>query len=157
MNISRENNHFTGLCTEAEIMMAKSWVKKQKSKWEKIENIEQLEKGGGWRGGGVDAEVKVPEKSREWTYSKRVVVIGGNFIILRHYPRYCNAIKLDTLGTPGPPPSATPPPTVQHSPRIHLLRFLSAVFFPTTSLVGFLPFSPINLNYIFFPPPPPCV
>lgn len=29
----------------------------------------------------------------------RVVVIGGNFIILRHYPRYCNAIKLDTLGT----------------------------------------------------------
>jgi len=28
------------------------------------------------------------------------VVIGGNFIILRHYPRYCNAIKLDTLRTP---------------------------------------------------------
>lgn len=27
-------------------------------------------------------------------------MIGGNFIILRHYPRYCNAIKLDTLRTP---------------------------------------------------------
>lgn len=34
------------------------------------------------------------------TYSRRAVVIGGNFIILRHYPRYCNAIKLDTLRTP---------------------------------------------------------
>lgn len=33
-------------------------------------------------------------------YSKRVAVIEGNFIILRHYPRYCNAIKLDTLRTP---------------------------------------------------------
>lgn len=36
----------------------------------------------------------------EGTYSRRAVVIGGNFIILRHYPRYCNAIKLDTLRTP---------------------------------------------------------
>lgn len=36
----------------------------------------------------------------ERTYSKRVAVIEGNFIILRHYPRYCNAIKLDTLRTP---------------------------------------------------------
>lgn len=36
----------------------------------------------------------------EGTYSRRTVVIGGNFIILRHYPRYCNAIKLDTLRTP---------------------------------------------------------
>lgn len=43
------------------------------------------------------------ERRYEWdeeTYSRRVVVIGGNFIILRHYPRYCNAIKLDTLRTP---------------------------------------------------------
>lgn len=43
------------------------------------------------------------KKEEEWnegTYSRRAVVIGGNFIILRHYPRYCNAIKLDTLRTP---------------------------------------------------------
>lgn len=45
---------------------------------------------GGWR--------SVVE--RGGMYSKRVAVIEGNFIILRHYPRYCNAIKLDTLRTP---------------------------------------------------------
>lgn len=36
----------------------------------------------------------------ERAYSERVAVIEGNFIILRHYLRYCNAIKLDTLRTP---------------------------------------------------------
>lgn len=59
----------------------------------------QFDKGRGKKGKGK----RENERRYEWnegTYSRRVVVIGGNFIILRHYPRYCNAIKLDTLRTP---------------------------------------------------------
>lgn len=52
----------------------------------------------GKRVGGKENERRY--ERNEGTYSRRVVVIGGNFIILRHYPRYCNAIKLDTLRTP---------------------------------------------------------
>lgn len=49
---------------------------------------------------GKRGKMREKEGRRGGTYSRRSVVIGGNFIILRHYPRYCNAIKLDTLRTP---------------------------------------------------------
>lgn len=64
------------------------------------------------------------------TYSRRVVVIGGNFIILRHYPRYCNAIKLDTLRTP----RGSRPRRISRSPfsRESLSLPLPSAFFAKT-------------------------
>lgn len=64
---------------------------REMDRWGEIERKGATERDGG------------KKEVREWnggTYSRRAVVIGGNFIILRHYPRYCNAIKLDTLRTP---------------------------------------------------------